>query len=198
LLADLGVATVAFVGTNIDNTLVTMALVASAPPERARRIAVGQVIGFALLVAVAVAAAFVLFEFSPHVVGLIGLVPLTIGVRGLIELRSPGGWADKQERVARRAVGRSLTAAALVTIGAGGDNLAAYIPLFRVGGGTRIAAIAMVFVVGEIVVTWLVLTGGNHPRARAMMTRLGALAVPILLCVIGVLVMVEAGTFSLL
>ena len=29
------------------------------------------------------------------------------------------------------------------------------------------------------------------------MTRLGALAVPVLLCCIGVLVMLEAGTFSL-
>ena len=41
--ADLGVAAAAFVGTNIDNAVVTMALVAGAPEERARRIALGQV-----------------------------------------------------------------------------------------------------------------------------------------------------------
>jgi cadmium resistance protein CadD (predicted permease) len=198
LAADFGVAAAAFVGTNIDNTVVTTALVAGAPPDRAHRIAVGQVIGFAILVAVAAGAAALLFEFSPAVVGLLGLVPLSIGIRGLVGLRSPGGRDAAGNKAAQRAVGRTLTAAALVTIGAGGDNLAAYIPLFRVGGATKLLAIAIVFVVGEVVVTLLVLAGGGHPKLRGVMTRLGAVAAPVLLCGIGVLVMLEARTFSLL
>jgi cadmium resistance protein CadD (predicted permease) len=205
---DLGVAAAAFVGTNIDNGAVTMALVAGAPLERAHRIAAGQVIGFAILVAVSAAAAAVLFEFSAAVVGLLGLVPLALGLRGLMVLaRSHRGAENKGEtgherkrglRPEERAVGRSLTAAALITISAGGDNLAVYIPLFRVGGTTNVGAILVVFVVGEVLVTWLVLAGGRHPRARSIMLRLGHVAVPVLLCCIGVLVMVEAGTFSLL
>ena len=83
-----------------------------------------------------------LFEFSAAVVGLLGLVPLAIGVKGLLGLRSAAGGpgdsgAPRRSKAAERAVGRSLTAAALVTIGAGGDNLAVYIPLFRVGGTTN-------------------------------------------------------------
>jgi cadmium resistance protein CadD (predicted permease) len=85
-----------------------------------------------------------------------------------------------------------------VTIGAGGDNLAVYIPLFRVGGVSNLAAVLTVFVVGEVALTALVLAGGRHPGARQVMTRLGRLGVPLLLCLIGVLVMVQAGTFSLL
>ena len=209
--ADLGVAAAAFVGTNVDNCVVTMAMVAGAPLERAHRIATGQVIGFAVLVAVAAAAAALLFEFSAAVVGLLGLVPLAIGLRGLVGLARPhrdgvpdgdptAGHPRRRARAKpeQRAVGRTLTAAALVTIGAGGDNLAAYIPLFRVGGTANLTAILAVFVVGEVVVTWIVLVGGRHPKARSVMLRLGHLAVPILLCCIGVLVMVEAGTFSLL
>ena len=206
LPADLGIAAAAFVGTNIDNTLVTMAMVAGAPVERAHRIAVGQVVGFVVLVAVAAAGAIVLFEFSTAVVGLLGLVPIAIGVKGLLGLaREPpapdggaGGGRRRRPRAADRAVGRSLTAAALVTIGAGGDNLAAYIPLFRVGGATNIVVIVVVFALGEVAVTAAVLSGGRHPKARQLMDRLGAVAVPVLLCCIGVLVMVEAGTFSLL
>lgn len=200
LWADVGVASAAFVGTNIDNTLVTMAMVAGAPPERSRRIAAGQVVGFVLIVAVAAAGAIVLYEFSARVVGLLGLVPLAIGVRGLVGLRP--GVAEKRSRrrlsPSDRAVGRSLTAAMLVTIGAGGDNLAAYIPLFRVGGVARVAVIVVVFALGEVLVTALVLVGGRHPRARAVMDRVGAPAVPLLLCAIGVLVLATAGTFSLL
>jgi cadmium resistance protein CadD (predicted permease) len=214
--ADLGVAAAAFVGTNVDNSVVTMAMVAGAPLERAHRIAAGQVVGFAMLVVVAAAAAAVLFEFSTAVVGLLGLVPLAIGLRGLVALRRSRAAAEV-EAVAQpdeggrrrwrrhgdngpeqRAVGRSFTAAALVTIAAGGDNLAVYIPLFRVGGATNVGAIFAVFVVGEVLVTWVVLTGGRHPKARGVMLRLGHLVVPALLCGIGVLVMVQAGTFSLL
>ena len=121
-----------------------MALVAGAPEERARRIALGQVIGFVVLVAVAAAAAALLFEFSAAVVGLLGLVPLAIGLRGLATLvqrrhdgedeEKPGRGRRRPLRAEQRAVGRSLTAATLITISAGGDNLAVYIPLFRVGG----------------------------------------------------------------
>jgi cadmium resistance protein CadD (predicted permease) len=204
--ADIGVAVAAFVGTNVDNCLVTMAMVAGAPPERAHRIAAGQVVGFGLLVAVAAGAAAVLFEFSAAAVGFLGLIPLAIGVRGLVGLRGQRVAPELGEasgrrhrwRPAERGVGRSLIAAALVTIAAGGDNLAAYIPLFRVGGVTNFASIAVVFVIGEVAVTALILAGGRHPRARDLMTRLGTVAVPVLLCAVGVLVLVQAGTFSLL
>ncbi|HTU37443.1 MAG TPA: cadmium resistance transporter [Acidimicrobiales bacterium] len=210
LTADIGVAAVAFVGTNVDNCVVTAAMVAGAPLDRAHRIAAGQVLGFCVIVAAAAAGAIVLFEFSPAVVGLLGLVPLAIGTRGLLGLRSrtaPAEAGDPRQkdepagapsRLRQRAVGRSMTAAALVTIGAGGDNLAAYIPLFRVGGGTRIAAIAFVFVLGEAALTAVVLWAGRHRKARLALDKVGALAVPLLLCVIGVLVLIEAGTFSLL
>jgi cadmium resistance protein CadD (predicted permease) len=214
--ADLGVAAAAFVGTNVDNCVVTMAMVAGAPLERAHRIAAGQVFGFFVLVAVSAAAAALLFEFSAAAVGLLGLVPLTLGVRGLVGLVrahpdatveppvEPAGGGRRRwpwrggTRGERRAVGRSFTAAALVTVAAGGDNLAVYIPLFRVGGASNVGAIVVAFVVGEVLVTWLILTGGRHPKARGVMLRLGHLAVPVLLCCIGVLVMVQAGTFTLL
>jgi cadmium resistance protein CadD (predicted permease) len=212
LAADLGVAAAAFVGTNVDNTVVAMAMVAGAPLERARRIAVGQVFGFVVLVLVAAAGAALLFEFSTAVVGLLGLVPLAIGVRGLVLLarhRGDGGGgaadasgATKQRprrfRPEQRAVGRGFTAAALVTIAAGGDNLAAYIPLFRVGGAENIGVIAAVFIVGEALVTWIILAGGRHPKARSALLRIGHVAVPILLVCVGVLILVQAGTFSLL
>jgi cadmium resistance protein CadD (predicted permease) len=209
--ADLGVAAAAFFGTNVDNCVVTMAMVAGAPVERARRIATGQIVGFVVLVAVSAAGAAVLYEFSSAVVGLLGLVPLAIGLRGLVGLARSRGNAEAEDettplhetarrrrwRPEQRAVGRSLTAAALVTIAAGGDNLAVYIPLFRVGGAANIGAIVAVFVLGEVLVTWLILTGGRHPKARRTMLRLGHVAVPILLCCVGILVMVQAGTFSL-
>jgi cadmium resistance protein CadD (predicted permease) len=204
LAADAGVAALAFVGTNVDNTLIPMAMVAGAPVDRAHRIAAGQVLSFWFIVALAGGTAAALFEFSPAAVGLLGLVPLAIGVNGMLGWRRSRREGDRpgsgsgMSRSERRAVGQSVIGAALVTLGASGDNLAAFIPLFRVGGAARLAVILAVFAVGEVVVTALILAGGRHPRARSVMTRLGELAVPVLLCGIGVLVMVQAGTFTLL
>ena len=71
--------------------------------------------------------------------------------------------------------GRSFTAAALVTIAAGGDNLAVYIPLFRVGGATNLVtpSPSSSWSVRSLV-TWIVLTAGRHPKARGVMRDLGA------------------------
>jgi cadmium resistance protein CadD (predicted permease) len=128
---------------------------------------------------------------------------LAIGVRGLIGLLARPRPAE-EPRTSRwrrrpatdRAVGRSLTAVALVTLAAGGDNLAVYIPLFRQGDASMVSALALVFAVGEVGVTAVVLAAGRHPRARGVMTKLGAVAVPLLLCGVGVLVLVSAGTLS--
>jgi len=167
-------------------------MVAAAPPERSRRIALGQVIGFLVLVAVAAAAAVLLFEFRPATVGLLGLVPLALGVRGLFMLRRARGRTATE----RRAVGSGIIAAGLVTIASGGDNLAVYIPLFRVGGAGNLGAIAVVFGAGEVLVSAFVLLAGRQPHLRRVSARLGAIVLPILLCTVGVLVMVRAGTLG--
>ena len=66
------------------------------------------------------------------------------------------------------------------------------------GGTANTAAVVAVFALGEVAVTAIVLTGGRHPRTRSLMDRLGAVAVPVVLCGVGVLVMLQAGSFSLL
>jgi cadmium resistance protein CadD (predicted permease) len=190
LLADLGLAATAFVGTNSDNAVVTVAMVAAAPPERAHRIVTGQLFGFALLTAVAAGTAAVLFELSTRTIGLLGIVPLLMGGHGVVNLVRHRQRADP----ARRAVGSGFVAAALITVGAGGDNLAAYIPLFRAGGIVRPVAVLGVFVVGEVLLTLLVLWLGRHPRTQVAVARVNVVATPLLYCAIGVLIMLWAGT----
>jgi cadmium resistance protein CadD (predicted permease) len=192
LSADIGVAAGAFISTNIDNVVVTLAMVAAAPEERSRRIALGQVVGFVVIVIVAAAAAIALFEFSARAIGILGLVPLLLGLRGLIALHHP----EERNRVANRAVGRGVIAAALITVAGGGDNLAVYIPLFRVAGVGGLSSIAVVFIAGELLLSVLVLRAGGHPRAQAIFTRVGVAATPLLYCAIGLIVLWRAGTFS--
>jgi cadmium resistance protein CadD (predicted permease) len=192
LLADAGVALSAFVGTNLDNALVSATMVATAPPERTKRIAIGQVVGFVVLVIAAAGTALALFEFSSRAVGALGLIPLALGLRGLILLRRGGS----HERLAARAMGKGVIAATFITIAAGGDNLAVYIPLFRSAGWAGGAVTALVFAAGEVLVTWFILRVSAHPTTRQMAGRIGVVATPILYCLIGILVLLRAGTLS--
>jgi cadmium resistance protein CadD (predicted permease) len=194
LPAVLGFAAGAFVGTNVDNGAVTVAMVAAAPAERSKRIALGQVIGFVALVVAAIGMAALLFDIPTRIIGLLGLVPLALGLRGLLALRH----AEGRSRVSRRAIGSGVFAAAVITIGAGGDNLAAYIPLFRVAGLAGTAESLLVFALGEVLLTLFVLRAGRHPRVRDVLTAIGVFAAPLLYCAIGVLVLAEAGTLSFL
>lgn len=194
LPAEFALAAGAFVSTNLDNGLVAVAMVAAAPPEKARRIASGQAFGFLVLVLAAAGTAVALFDVPTRAIGLLGLVPLALGIRGLLALRH----GDAHERAARRAFGSGIIAAALVTLGAGGDNLAVYIPLFRATGTGGRLATALVFLVGETLLTLAILGAGRHPRARAVSARIGAVAAPLLYCAIGVLILLAAGTFSAL
>ena len=190
LPAVLGLAAGAFAGTNVDNAVVTVTMVATARPERAKRIVAGQVVGFVMLVLSAIGMALLLFEIPTRIIGLFGLVPLALGIRGLIGLRH----AENRARLERRAVGSGLVAATLVTIGAGGDNLAVYIPLFRVARVRGTIGALLIFTVGEILLCLFILRAGNHPRVRAAVIAIGIVAAPILYCAIGILVLVEAGT----
>jgi cadmium resistance protein CadD (predicted permease) len=194
LPAVLGLAAGAFAGTNVDNAVVTVAMVAAAPPERARRIAAGQVAGFTVIVLASIGMAALLFEIPTRVIGLLGLVPFALGVRGLLGLRH----AEGRSRLAKRAVGSGFFAASLVTIGAGGDNLAVYIPLLRVLRVAGTVETLLLFAACEVLLTLLILRAGGHPRVRAGMTAFGVFAAPLLFCAIGILVLVEAGTFSFL
>jgi cadmium resistance protein CadD (predicted permease) len=194
LPAVLGIAAGAFVGTNVDNAVVTTVMIVAAPADRGRRIAAGQVWGFCLLVAGSVAMAVLLFEIPTRAIGLLGLVPLAIGIRGLFGLRH----AESRARLSRRAVGSGFVAATMVTVGAGGDNLAVYIPLFRASHVVGTVETLLVFAVGEVLLTVFVLYAGRHPRVRGAGDAVAVFVTPILYCAIGILVLAQAGTLSLL
>jgi cadmium resistance protein CadD (predicted permease) len=188
------VAALVFVGTDVDN-LLTLSGQLAASPERVRRITAGHVVGFVVVVVAAVAVAGALYEVPTRWIGLLGLVPISIGVRGL--------WAWRRHRDQPRPVGLArrwptaagVTTAALVTVGMGGDNLAAYIALFRGAGLAGHAVVLGVLMVAEI----LLLAGarilGRQPRARAEAERVGVAVAPFLSIVVGVAVIWWAGTF---
>lgn len=191
-----GAAALAFVSTDIDNFLLATAQFAVAPSDRLARIGTGQFLGFCTLVLASVAAAVALFEVPVRWIGLLGLVPLSIGVRSLIQWRR--GARDLPGPAARWPMAGGRTTAYLVTVGSGGDNLAVYIPLFRSAGTAGKGLVAAVFVVGDLLLLAGALLLGHHRLALRTVERVGAAVTPFVYITIGIVVLVRSGTFSAL
>lgn len=186
------VAAAAFVATNVDDLLVTSGQVAAAKPGRVRRVAYGRLFAGVVVVAVSAAMAAVLFGVPVRLVGLLGLVPVALGLRDLARLRS----SERRAGRVRRTSGRGLVAALLLAVAMSGDNFAVYIPIFRVGDRTDRVVTGAVLVAGEVLLVLAALLVGRRPRLRAALDRAGAYAAPVLYVAIGVVVVWRAGTFA--
>ncbi len=187
-----GVSALAFVSTNVDNFVLTTAQLAAARAERVGRIVLGALIGFFVLLALSALVAGALVDISVRWIGLLGLVPITLGLRGLWALRRAEGRSGQP----RWPLAGSAITAGLTTIGSGGDNLAVYIPIYRkanLPGGLLITGVMIAL---ELVLLVAALLAGRHPKTLAVLERGGAVATPVLYVCIGVVVLIRSGTFS--
>lgn len=158
-----------FAGTNIDDMVVLAVLNASCRADgrpAAWQIWAGQYAGIAALVVISLLAALGLKLVPDSWLWILGLIPLGLGLRKLvIAIR-----AHRAGQRASPAVATGLTGVIGVTIANGGDNIAAYTPVFRTISGTDVSVTIVVFIIGTAL--WC-LAGGSgapgtdRPSARA-------------------------------
>lgn len=198
-LSTIALATVLFVSTNIDDVFILLGFF-SDPAYKPRQIVLGQYLGIAALVAVSILASLISLVLPPAYVGLLGLLPVAIGIKKLIELRRGGENDDESDDGPGprwRGLGQ-VGAVAGVTIANGGDNLGIYTPVFAT---SKLPALIVIVVVFAVLVTvwlgvahWLV----NHRALGAPIRHFGHLVTPFVLVAVGVAVLYEAKSFTLL
>jgi len=189
MLATVLSAVAAYAATNLDAAALLVALLA-ARPDRAAHIWGGLIFSTTLLTGAAYLCAFVgLFVPLPYL-GLLGFVPLCMGIARLGTLllrKSPG------TTVGAPGADFGFAAATLVFIASGGDNLAVYIPLFANTGAVGRAATVLVFAA----MTVALLLGAqillSRPRVHCAVQRLGTGATPLLLMVLGASTVMRSG-----
>src|SRR6266404_2918720 len=197
LIGPVGVGVVLFISTDIDDLFVLLGFFALAR-FRARNVVIGQYLGIGALVVVSVIGSLISLVLAPAYVGLLGVLPMLIGIQKLFELRRGGnGEAAPAPQTRRGAIGQ-IAAVATATIANGGDNIGAYAPLFATWSAARIAVVVLVFVVMTALWLALALWLVNHRTVGAPLKRYGHLAVPFVLIVLGLFILYEAGSFALL
>ncbi|MGC4795416.1 cadmium resistance transporter [Micromonospora saelicesensis] len=189
LLSTAGAAAVVFAATDIDDIVIlTLFFVAARTTGQPRtwEIVAGQYLGIgALALASAVVAGGLLVVPDPWT-GLLGLLPIALGVRAL---RSSGD--DEAPAVVTGALG-----VAGVTIANGADNVAVYVPVFRALGVADSAVFLLVFVL--LIALWCVAGAwlGGHRRVVGLVERAGAWLVPTVFIAIGLVILVSSGVLG--
>lgn len=159
-----------FAVTNIDDILGLALFFAQGAGHRgsALRIAVGQYLGFAGILAVVVAGAFGATFLPESAIPYLGMLPLVLGLRAAWR-----PWRDRHTRhagngddVGQRGGPKTLEVAA-VTFANGGDNIGVYVPVFVIAGAGSITVYVVVFVV--LLAVWV--CAGRFFATRPVITK---------------------------
>lgn len=192
LLAAAAAAAGLFAGTNIDDMVVITVLSASARAAgqpKQWQIWAGQYTGVAVLVGLSLAAGRGLALIPGRWIWLLGLLPLGLGIRKLVTAIR----ARRAGEPASAPAARGLPGVIGLTIANGGDNLAAYTPVFATLAATATAITITVFAAGVglwcLAGWWLV----SHHRITAALRRSGHWIIPAIYILIGLYIFRKAG-----
>lgn len=206
ILETIVTALATFAATNVDDLVLLTLFFAEAPTEARPQVVIGQYLGFVALVAVSLGGLLGRLVLPREWLGLLGAVPIAIGMRGLLHRHGEDGEVQTVSQPDRTAVPSLLGAVlaprtyavAAVTFANGGDNIGLYAPLFANSDLTRLAVTVAVFLV--LVAVWCAAANrlARHPQVAALLARHGRIAVPFVLIALGITIIAEAGTLSLL
>jgi cadmium resistance protein CadD (predicted permease) len=179
-------ATVAFAATNIDDAFVLLALFAR-PKMRGLHVVVGTYIGMAVLVIAAMMLSAVSVVLFPNELGLLGVLPVLIGLRQFWT-----AWNERGDDIVDITPGAGtvevIELVAIRTIANGADNIAVYIPLFARQSRSEEILTCFIFVillgVWCLSSSWMV----EHSTLVAPIRRWGRWVTPMVLISLGVLI----------
>ena len=167
-----------------------------------RQIVLGQYVGIGLLIAISALGSLIALVVPPYVIGLLGIVPIAIGVKRLVQI------IKKEDRpfppsvhATERGNNRSgkwhlpFLAVVAVTFSNGGDNIGVYTPMFaQYNSPGQVTTLIVVFLVMTAVWVQIAYYLVNHPLVASRKRRIGHIVMPFVLIGLGVYIKAQAFT----
>lgn len=203
MISTIFMAVMAFLGTNIDDLFILMLFFSQIGGTMTKpQIIAGQYLGIGTLIAMSILGALGLSVFPPEYVGLLGLVPIYLGIRGALDYRRDSKSPDNRESPGssppKRLVKLGVLKVAGVTIANGGDNIGIYVPLF-IGMGIP-AMLVTVLVFALLTALWCLmgLKLAGHPLIRKNIEASQHILVPVVFIGLGIFILLKNGTLGLI
>jgi len=190
-------AVLAFASTNIDDLFI-LAIFFGDKRFSIRDICLGQYLGIGSLVVISYLGASMGRWVDVRYIGLLGFFPIYLGIRQLIELFNASSPEDKSQWNERQNLSTGFLAVASITFANGGDNIGTYIPLFSTLNNADLSILLFVFIL--MVAFWLAsaLYLSQRPLLAKTIERYGHIITPIVLCFLGIYILYENSSFTLL
>lgn len=182
----------AFISTNLDDIFMLTLFFAQAKSRKgALKVVAGQYIGMGCLAALSILGALGTQLVPQRYVGLLGFVPLCLGIKAWMDYRSQGN-KSRQEEETSETPGIGSISVALVTMANGGDNIGVYIPVFSGYSAGELAEALAVFAM--MIALWCRLgySLGNHPGIKEKIERYQHILVPLILSALGVIILAKS------
>lgn len=182
-------AVLSFASTSIDDIFVLMVLYSQVQNVKGIvRVVAGQYFGIGALVALSIVGALGTQIFPPQYIGLLGFLPLFLGIRSWIAYRRG---QERPEQEPKRETQISFFSVSLLTIANGADNIGVYIPVFS--GYTLTDFIITLAVFAGMVALWcyLGLALANYPYIKKKITRYQHILVPMVLIALGAAILAK-------
>ena len=180
-----GRAIVAFAATNIDDIFVLTLFFAQKNLKR-WHVIMGQYLGLAGLIAISLVGFFARLIIPKTWIGLLGLAPIAIGIKKLID------WKHGKEAVHDKTSAASVLTVAVVTFANGGDNIAIYVPLFANSDAPALFLTLSIFAL--MIAVWCIAGYylGSHMALRRVVDRYGHMLVPFVLIGLGISILLDS------
>lgn len=188
-----------YISTSIDYLIVSIILFAQLSQNKQKwHIYAGQYLGTGLLVGVSLVAAYVV-NFVPEawMVGLLGLIPIYLGIRFAIV--GEGEEEEEEEiieRLEQSKANQLFWTVTLLTIASGGDNLGIYIPYFASLDWAQTLVALLMFAIGIIIFCELSRVLSSIPLISETIEKYKRIIVPLVFIPLGLYIMYESGTIE--
>lgn len=188
-----------YISTSIDYLIILIILFAQLSQNKQKwHIYAGQYLGTGLLVGASLVAAYVV-NFVPEawMVGLLGLIPIYLGIRFAIV--GEGEEEEEEEIIERLEQSKDnqlFWTVTLLTIASGGDNLGIYIPYFASLDWSQTLVVLLVFAIGIIIFCELSRVLSSIPLISETIEKYERIIVPLVFIPLGLYIMYESGTIE--
>jgi cadmium resistance transport/sequestration family protein len=191
---------IAFVVTNLDDIFILI-LFFSDRKFIFRNIIAGQFLGIGTLIFVSFLGSFIGLVIDLKYVGLLGLVPIYMGLKSFIALWTRG---ESEEEIPINLNSensgshlRQIVSVASVTVANGGDNISIYLPLYATFSYSGKVTMTLVFLVMTAVWCFIASHLSNYPIIKLSLEKYGHIVTPFVFILLGIYIMYESNTFDL-
>jgi cadmium resistance transport/sequestration family protein len=199
LISTIVSAVASFIATSIDYVVILVVLFSAYKQQKGgtAQIAAGQYAGMTLLLVVSLLAAFGLIHVPQRWVGLLGFVPIYLGLK--VWFGRANGEEDNEGKItaSTRRFGSLFVSVAVVTLAAGGDNLGVYIPLFATLNVTDLFVTIIIYYLMAAILLIFSRSLTAVKGVAEMIEKYEHLIVPVVFVALGWMILLDNGTLVL-